>query len=468
MTDSEHPNVVLLCLDSLRKDYYDDNATRLKDMSSIQFNQMRAMSSWSVPSHASMFTGQLPRETGVHSHSRDMSSIRDNTWLANLNDYRTIGVSANVYASPIFGFDTLFDEFVSISRSRWFSEGLDVQEHIMNRDETGVLAYLSFLKAALGHDESVKSILNGLVLKTDDVMQGAPFRKPLDFGAQSVVRELEDRILGSNDPVFAFANIMDTHTPHTPFRGISSNKYSCPPTFTTDSYETWDVNGADQLAEFETEVQWFRELYAATVSYVDRVIADFIQRMQQRSSRETIFIVTADHGENLGYEDDEYMMHHSSSLSEGLLHVPFDVVGDSLSESTVDELASHRNLGEIVVALTARNPIEEFTTERAEAEIIGPSSEDYPESNETYWERAMRAVYDGDRKYICDEIGNQETWDISGPACRQTRIAESVPDDAFPLSIDEWRAAIESLKIEEDDQEISDAAEERLRQFGYL
>jgi arylsulfatase A-like enzyme len=464
----ESPNVVLLCLDSLRKDYYDDNAPRLRELASVRFEEMRAMSSWSVPSHASMFTGRLPRETGVHAHNRDMTDIEGETWLSELAGYHTLGVSANVYASPVFGFDELFDEFVSISRSRRFPDGLDVQEHIMNREEAGLGAYLSFLRTAATHDHPVESVLNGLVLKADDVMQDAPFRKPFDFGAKAIVRELEDRLVGSDEPVFAFANLMDTHTPHTPFRGIPTDAYSCPADFTTDDYETWDVNLATGIEGFETEVGWFRELYAATVSYVDRVVADFIERVQAAADRETVFVVTADHGENLGYEDDGYLMHHSSSLSEGLLHVPFDVVGPVASDGSVETLSSHRDLGAIVAALADRAPVDGFTTDRAEAEVLGPSSEDYPEDEREYWCRAMHAVYADDRKYVRDELGTEECWDVSGAPCRQTLTDEPVPDDVFGLSFEEWVDAVEASRGRGADREVSDAVEERLRQFGYL
>lgn len=462
------PNVVLLCFDSLRKDYYDENAPRLRRLADVRFEGMRAMSSWSVPSHASMFTGSLPRETGVHAYDRDMSKIEGDTWLSELEGYRTVGVSSNVYAGPVFGFDRLFSEFVPISQSRRLPEGMDVQEHIMDREGGGVKAYLSFLRAALTHDHPLHSILNGLILKADDVMRDAPFRKPFDFGAKAIVRELEERLLDSDRPVFAFANIMDTHTPHTPFRGMSTDSYTCSSDFTTDSYETKDVNLAEGIEGFEDEVQWFRELYAATTSYVDRVVADFVQRVQSKANRETVFIVTADHGENLGYEDDGYLMHHSSSLSEGLLHVPFDIVGASGSRDTVTELASHRELGGIVRALIDREPVDEFTTKRAEAEIIGPSSEDYPKEDGEHWSRAMHAVYVNDRKYVRDGLGTQDCWDVGGSPCKQRKVDIEIPDDVFGISFEEWLDAVDATSESPSEREISAAAEERLRDFGYL
>jgi len=92
-------NIVLLCLDTVRKDFFDEYAPRLVDRADIVYDGCRAASSWSAPSHASMFTGQLPSEHGVHAYQRDFSVIdREDTFLGELPDYQALGASANVWA----------------------------------------------------------------------------------------------------------------------------------------------------------------------------------------------------------------------------------------------------------------------------------------------------------------------------------------------------------------------------------
>lgn len=54
------PNIVLIVIDTARKDIYDAEADILRKKTDTEFKQMRSVSNWSVPSHASMLTGLLP------------------------------------------------------------------------------------------------------------------------------------------------------------------------------------------------------------------------------------------------------------------------------------------------------------------------------------------------------------------------------------------------------------------------
>ncbi|MFC6725728.1 sulfatase-like hydrolase/transferase, partial [Halobium palmae] len=348
------PNVVVLCLDTLRKDYYDEFAPRTRSLATTRFEGMRAMASWSVPSHASMVTGKLPREHGRHAWNQRMDVPVEETWFDRIPDYRRVGVSANVYAGPVFGFDSLFDSFTAISRSKWFARGMDVQEHIDTRETDGLRAQAEFLKTALAHDRPVESVLNGLVLKADDLFQRLPVEKPLDFGGKSIARALERELADDRDaPVFAFANVMEVHNPHLAFRGMDGDLYDAPKTFTDADFEIWDVNAAGGSG-YESEIRAVRELYRAGADYVDRLVTGIVHDVQRETSRDTVFVVTADHGENLGFAADEGMIHHTSSLSEALLHVPFDVIDPRQADDvTVPGLASHADLGPIVEAIVA-------------------------------------------------------------------------------------------------------------------
>ncbi|WP_435159099.1 alkaline phosphatase family protein [Haladaptatus sp. DFWS20] len=65
-SDSKPRNVLLVCLDTVRADVFGEHANCLHRMADVSFTQCRAASSWTIPSHASMFTGQLPSVHGVH------------------------------------------------------------------------------------------------------------------------------------------------------------------------------------------------------------------------------------------------------------------------------------------------------------------------------------------------------------------------------------------------------------------
>jgi len=83
----EQRNIVFICLDTVRKDYFDKFSKRIKRLSDIDFDEAYAASSWSVPSHGTMLTGQLPSDHGVHTHNLDFGSINQ-TVLDELEGYQ--------------------------------------------------------------------------------------------------------------------------------------------------------------------------------------------------------------------------------------------------------------------------------------------------------------------------------------------------------------------------------------------
>ncbi|WP_049899314.1 sulfatase-like hydrolase/transferase [Natrinema sp. J7-1] len=495
MSGTTRPNVVVLCLDTVRKDVYDRYATRLREMATIRFEGMRALAGWSVPSHAGLLTGSVPSETGVHAHQRRFDPIdAADTWIAALErqGYESVCVSSNIYASPVFGFDRFFDRTVPISPSRRLPAGMDVQRHIADRSTDGVEAYAAFVRQALAHDHPLRSLCNGVLLKLDDVSRKLPIEKPTDFGGRAIARTLERSVTEPDGPVLAFANVMDAHGPHTPFRGLDDSIHGVSADFHSSSFRDSDVNAADGLGEFGAAGERVRRLYAATVDYLDRVVADLVSALERGDDRESILVVTADHGENLGYESDGYLMNHMSSLSEGLLHVPCDVittgghtlefavddappaqrgaVADGTVPVDVDGLSSHADLGSVIRALASEEPFDPFAfeRERARAEIVGSGSGIPEGGDESYWDRGQRVVYRGAWKYSRDQLGTEAVYDVSGPPSKQAeRPDEMVPDGCFESAFGDWVTAAERDETAGGGT-VDAASRARLEDLGYL
>lgn len=469
MSNTKHPHIVVLCLDTVRKDYYDQYAPRLRDLATVRFEEMRALSSWSVPSHAGMLTGNVPSETGVHAEQRSFDAIdRTDTWVDEFSSsgYKTICISANVYASPVFGFDRFFDETISISPSRRFPEGMDIQQFIMERDDEGPRSYIEFLKTVATHDNPVKSILNGLLLKTEDLSTGLPLKKPFDYGGKSIKRTLQRSLNQADGPMLAFANLMDVHGPHAPFRGLDTSLYEASNSFDSTSFKDWDISVSDGLSEYEDTVETVRQLYRAEVDYLDKLLSNFVQEANEELERDIVFVVTADHGENLGYEDEGYLMNHVSSLSEALLHVPFDVIAPDYETETIDDLASHADLGRILRSLRDGDPLSGFTRDIARAEIVGSGSGLPDDGDETFWDRSQRGIYRGERKYYCDELGNQAVYDVSGDSSSSEEMpGKPVPDGLFEQHFSAWVSKPDDTDYTED---LDQSTESRLEDLGYL
>ena len=92
------------------------------------------------------------------------------------------------------------------------------------------------------------------------------------------------------------------------------------------------------------------------------------------------------------------------------------------------------------------------------------------------WNRMIRCVYDAERKYVWDSLGNSEAYGLGVErACWQGRVAEDVevPDWAhgrFDVEITAYKEAA----VEDGDafrsvrEQVDDRAMERLGDLGYL
>jgi arylsulfatase A-like enzyme len=63
------PNIVIIVLDTLREDHA-QGLDRLLDYGFVKYQNAIAPAPWTLPSHASMFTGLYPSEHGIHEKRR--------------------------------------------------------------------------------------------------------------------------------------------------------------------------------------------------------------------------------------------------------------------------------------------------------------------------------------------------------------------------------------------------------------
>jgi len=468
-------NVVVLCLDTVRKDYFDDFAPKLSAAADVSFAQCRAASSWSPPSHASMLTGQLPHQHGVHAFCPEFDALsREDTLFGDLPNHEAVGVSANVYASSGFGFDTLFDTFEEVSPKRRFSGGMDVETFGQENSHEGVRKYAAYLRAALGHDHPLQSVLNGAFATLDDLAGSLPVAKPFDDGATAVLRRARRQVERRSGPFVQFVNVMEAHAPHTPIRGYDDSVYDVPTTWTSHDFDSFEINVHGETKAHEDDLGRFRDLYSAAIDYLDRHVAAYVEWLLAETDRETTVLVTADHGENLGLpSDDGGMVAHSASCSEGLLHVPLAVVNPPAGyPARVEEFVSHLALRRLVVGLaTGETPDISAGPKEMVAERIGSNatSDRLTDAEATRISRTIRCAYDGDRKFEWDTTGytarHELSWDR--PNWQKT-VEESV--DVTPYE-GRFGTPIEAVGVRAcnaSDADVDEGTRNRLEDLGYL
>lgn len=471
MTD-EQRNIVLLCLDSLRKDIFDEHCSEIHQRTDIHFEQCRAASSWSVPSHASMLTGKLPSKHGIHTYNQTFSGLDiSDTFLGHLDGYRTLGVSANVYAGSAFEFNRLFDEFVDITADAPFPDGLAVNQFLERTDTTGLSRIMEFLRTVATNEYPVASLGNAVTFAFSYYLPSYILPKLTDDGARRVVDKSLQLVNETDKPFFLFANIMDAHGPHRVVRGYDDSLHSVRNQWDSTLVDDLEVCLTTDLEPYEDYILNYRQLYRAAADYVDRIVGEFLDDLQTQTSRETTIVITADHGENLGYDADEGMFEHKMSLSEGLLHVPCVVVNPpSTFDTRHGDYLSHLRLGELLVGL-ANGEVPDLTQDQIAAELIGIGPAELPaDVDADYWNRMMRCAYEREQKVVWDSTGQTIKYrlDFERPSWQQRIGSGSIPswpEDLFDENIKTYRetvaAAVRMANVNEDTRG-------RLKDLGYL
>jgi len=299
------PNVLVIVLDTLRADHlssYGYSRTTSPEIDRIAsqgvlFENAIAPCSWSLPSHASLLTGRAPSEHGMQNvqampwpgwGEKSLSGYPRLGEVLRHRGYRTGAFSANrIYFTRNVGlgrgfihfedyFDSVGDSFVRTLYGREFAR------LYLNRSEnskvTRALRYLG-LESWLDKDSE----------GSGDVGGAYGVRKR----ASAVNHELMQWIdRDRQHPFFAFLNYLDVHY-----------SYGGPP-----GYPKPDWDRGTTVDEYD-----------AGLKYVDDYIGRLLRDLERREARNTIVVITSDHGESLGAHGLSY---HGAALYRELIQVP--------------------------------------------------------------------------------------------------------------------------------------------------
>lgn len=465
MASVSNQNIVLICLDSVRNDFFETAAPRTLELADISFDNCRAASSWSAPSQASMVTGRLPHEHGVHTYSKSYQNVPESqTVFSDFDDYRTIGISANVYAGPTFDFDRYFDEFYSLFRQTRFPEAATAEEFLAEYE--GDNPYLAYLKHCITDDNPIKSLCNGII---EFGFQSIPYdiwRPLFDEGAATGLRLAREELETTGDPSVIYMNLMEGHVPFRPAVYLD-DLYDCPRHWSSGTKDSWDL----RLEEGYDDRYWERrnELYSASIDYLDRKIASFVENVGD----DTTVIVTADHGDDLGTPVDNGLVNHKSSLTEGVLHVPLHIINPpSDVDSRTSRYVSHLQLPELLLSIRDGR-LEDVTRDRIPAEVMGMGGGSPPPSHvdEDYWDRTIRCSYRGSEKVVWDSRGDISRYQLAETTAnwqRQTGELSFVPDWARATFWEDVETASAQAAEQEERIELDAKTEHRLEVLGYL
>lgn len=462
------PNIIWIVADTARRDrfslygYHRQTTPNIDAFAkdAVVFTRAIAAAPWTVPSHASMFTGMYPSKHGAHHSGR--RSICDPLPQANLTiaeilsgvGYSTACIAANnAGLSRGFaldqGFQLYFADLPSVYSLLWGKLLQQLPGKIKN----------DYLRI---NDLSLASEINPIVV-------------------EKVILSWVKK--HHADPFFLFVNYMEPHG------GINHipQPYDSLFGFRRDLHDKI-FEGFDQAKIVRKEKTVTEEQKAFHDAYTDRKIAfmdHHLGRLLDTFKEVGIYdgamiIITSDHGNLFG---EHFSFGHNTDLYNELIWVPLIVkYPRSMQRSgTEDKYVSNIDVMPEILSVAGLpvpegvqgQPFAEVSHEII-AELFEQKNNAHARMNPQRYYRDLRAIYSNDAgnlKYIYSSNGDGELFDLDADPAEIKNLAETMPDKvkALEARLESRLNSFEPVR-DEDAREITstDKLMERLRALGYV
>jgi arylsulfatase A-like enzyme len=279
----------------------------------VRFNLAFATSSWTLPSHASLFTGRWPHELGVDWTSPLRSDAPTLAEYLGARGYDTAGFVANHdYCSRETGLARGFAHY-----DDYPIEPYDTfVRYVGLGNRIGVPTWACVL-------EKLLKIVSG---RSFDLVPRSKEHAKRGADVDRAFLKWLSWQHGRRRPFFAFLNYNDAHSPYeVPDR--STPGFGLRPANSQDRMTLLHWNEHEKASLTDHDVQMAADVYDDSIAYLDRRLGILLDELGRRGVLEdTLVIVAADHGEHLG---DHLLFFHGCSLYRQLVQVPLVIVESS-------------------------------------------------------------------------------------------------------------------------------------------
>lgn len=441
------PNIVLIVLDTVRADhlslygYARDTTPFLKKLATrgLVYEQAISPAPWTVPSHASLFTGMPP---SIH-RADNAHRWLDDDWVTLAEalqgqGYRTVALSSNSWVGPTFnlhqGFQTLYEVYR--------------------------------LPSMQAEDPLQRLMMGGPLVR----LLGPPPRADkggalLNTLAQSWLEQAQAERSLREQPYFMFINLVEPHLPYDapePYRSRYLNKPLSPVLkgmFSSSWMQTFRLVGMQGALDAQ-ELPQLAALYDGGLAYTDALLQQLFEGLEARGGLEnTLVVITSDHGENLG--EHEGLLDHVFSVHQSVLHVPLLVVhpdfapgkryaGLVSTSSIFPTLLEYAgvNLPPAPVAYLSTLPrsldappldhvVSEYDLPLYELSLL---STEVPGFDVAPLSRALTAIQDGRYKWVESQPGAPQLFDLQAdPQERLPQPPQREEGSALAQALAQWR-----------------------------
>jgi len=418
------PNVLLIVLDTVRADHLDLygysrptftlTSKYLKD--GLVFDRATSNGTFSLPSHASLFTGLLPSSHGARpvfggdtAYGRLRPEVPTLASFLREQGYRTAGVSANdIFLAEWTGLQKGFDLFSATS--------------VRNVRFTPLSVVFRRVAARMTRSR----------------------RRPENNWTAAQITDAAIDIAGRGDePFFLFLNYFDAHEPH--------SQMGSPPWFTPASAKPIDA--------YDTEI-----------AFIDSEVARLLDALAQRGRLDdTLVVVAADHGEYFG----ERRLHgHPAAVYEGSTHVPLALrLPGVVPKGRTERRTGLQEVFRMVQDVLARNSLDWLSAVDANPRVITEAwaRQDYDQTLPPDGRPSTTVVFAGNLKLIHRLSGRNEMFDVENDPGEGVDLIDSQDPVLMALKVKMLREVdLRAVRPPGPAQPLTEDAKERLRALGYL
>jgi len=347
----DSPNVLLIVMDTVAAEhlglygYYRPTSPTIDGLArrGIRFASAQATASWTLPSHASLFTGRWPHELSAGWYTPLDASYPALGEVMGSEGYATAGFVGNqwycgsdsglargftVYRDYVFPRLTAFGMAVLVNRSiEWLTLVVDFLDQQLRITTVG--PYARYAAGLFKATRIEAATVDDLFLHwfSSQSRPGQPAR-----------------------PFFAFLNFADAHYPYQMPR-LGLQRFGSRPrnAYELDLMKNWWVVDKKRLPPQDLALA--RDTYDSCIAHIDEYLGRLFDELSRRGTLErTWVIITSDHGESFGEHAGVYC--HGTSLYQTELHVPLVIIPPAAggpSPRVVNETVSLRDLAATVV-----------------------------------------------------------------------------------------------------------------------
>ncbi len=325
---ADRPNVLFVVLDTVRKDHlsvygYDrPTSPTLESLAEEArvYEEAVTQAPWTLPSHASMFTGRYPSEHGATQEDPYLEGATTLAESLSAAGYATCCYSSNAWITPYTR----------------LTEGFDARDNFFKVMPGDVLSGpLARAWKALNDSDRLRGVADSLVAIGAAIHSRLASGEGEDSKTPAAVDRTADFVeeaVGNGENFFAFVNLMDAHQPYHPPEeyaeqfapGVDSSAVAQDPTAFNCGARAVDD---DEWADIEG-------LYDAEIRHMDAQVGRLFDRLRDAGVWEdTAVVVCADHGELLG---EHGLYGHEFNIYEPLVNVPLLVKHPDLAADRDD------------------------------------------------------------------------------------------------------------------------------------